>query len=71
MARNGRHVRAQKEGKIRDGYVCQICGSRYCAEGHHVIDYQFGGAPDKNNIVTLCRNCHKKVHGGKVMLIKI
>ena len=71
MKRDSRHIRAQKEGKKRDGYICQICGSTEHVEGHHVIDYAYGGAADKDNIVTLCSDHHKKVHSGKVTLIKI
>ena len=60
------HLKAQLEGKIRDNYRCQICGSTILAEGHHIIDHQYGGRGDKDNIVTLCNSCHKKVHSGKL-----
>lgn len=43
MAKRGReHCVAQKQGKIRDLYACQVCGSEESVEGHHIIDYQFG-----------------------------
>ncbi len=64
--RDASHVRAQKEARIRDGGICQICGSRNHPEGHHVQDYQFGGRANTDNMVTLCRDCHKKVHRGKM-----
>lgn len=43
MARDARHVRVQRQGKERDCYICQVCGSRERLEGHHIVDYHFGG----------------------------
>ena len=71
MTRRGfEHNKVQQVGKKRDLYVCQVCGSREKAEGHHIIDYQFGGSANIDNIVTLCGKCHKQVHRGKIDLIK-
>ena len=39
--RDHTHIKAQREGKERDGYICQICGSHDHVEGHHLIDYQY------------------------------
>lgn len=63
------HIRIQKQGKERDCYVCQICGSKDHVEGHHIIDYQYGGAANAENIISLCRDCHKKIHRGRIDLI--
>lgn len=67
--RDSEHKKAQREGKNRDGYVCMICG-RYCekAQGHHVIYVSEGGPRTTKNIVTLCNECHKDYHGGKLKL---
>lgn len=70
MRRGTEHTKAQKCGKVRDHYICQICGAREKGEGHHIIDYRYGGAPNVNNIVTLCQKCHKRVHGGGIILVK-
>ena len=44
MGRRGmEHTEAQREGRIRDLGICQICGSTDSPQGHHVMDYQFGG----------------------------
>lgn len=67
--RGNKHLTVQKQGKVRDLYTCQICGSNIKPEGHHIIDYQFGGAADSRNITTLCHICHKKVHRGEIDLI--
>ncbi len=58
------HKNAQKMGRTRDYNTCQICGSTHSVEGHHIFDYSFGGAAHVDNIVTLCHDCHRKVHNG-------
>ena len=68
--RSTNHLRAQQKGKVRDHYTCQICGSTEKPEGHHIFDFSFGGAPDSDNIITLCNECHKKVHKGAIDLFK-
>ena len=69
MKRGSDHTRAQREGRNRDENVCQMCGSTIKPEGHHMFDYIFGGAANSDNIITLCHNCHKKVHAGSIDLI--
>lgn len=69
--REREHYVAQKKGKVRDLYTCQICGSADYVEGHHIMNYQYGGAASVDNIVTLCRKCHKQVHRGNIDVIKI
>ncbi len=64
--RSASHQKAQREGRIRDRGMCQICGSRSHTEGHHVLDHQFKGPASTDNIVTLCRDCHKNVHRGLI-----
>ena len=41
--RDNSHYKVQRQGKIRDHNICQICGSTTAPEGHHIIDYQYGG----------------------------
>ena len=62
--RSSEHTRIQRQGKERDKYTCQICGSKDRSEGHRIFDYAYGGAADRENIVTLCHDCHNKVHKG-------
>ena len=72
MAKRERaHCIVQKKGKERDLYTCQVCGSKEDVEGHHILNYQYGGSANIDNIVTLCRKCHRKVHGGNIDIIKI
>lgn len=70
MKRNSAHIQAQRKGKERDLYRCQICGSGDRVEGHHIFDFSFGGAADEDNIITLCHDCHKNVHRGLIDLFK-
>ena len=56
---------------IADKYgACCVCGSKERPEGHHVIEYQYGGAATIDNIVTLCQKCHKQVHRGNIDIMK-
>lgn len=68
--RSAAHVKAQRAGRERDLNTCQICGSKNGVEGHHIIDHQFIGAANVNNIITLCHDCHKKVHKGLFNIIE-
>jgi 5-methylcytosine-specific restriction endonuclease McrA len=57
-----------KQGiRERDNYACQLCGKlQEDKEAHvvHHIDVNKKHNKDEN-LVTLCRNCHGKVHGKK------
>ena len=68
--RSAEHNKAQRQGKARDNFTCQICGAKESVEGHHIIDVQFNGASDKDNIITLCSDHHKKAHKGKLTITK-
>ncbi len=68
--RDYEHIIAQRSGKKRDNYVCQICGSRDHAEGHHIFDVFFSGAANDDNIITLCHDCHQKAHNGLIDIFK-
>lgn len=52
----------------RDGYQCQNCDARGGSAGdtelhcHHIVPKSKGGSHDKSNLVTLCRDCHNRVH---------
>ena len=69
--REREHCVAQRKGKERDLYTCQVCGSTDHVEGHHIMNYQYGGAANIDNIVTLCHKCHKQVHRGNLDIVKM
>ena len=55
----------------RDNYTCQCCGKKNCRlEVHHIKFRRDGGTDDKENLITLCEECHKGVHAGIVVLNK-
>lgn len=44
-----------------DGYKCHICGSSRNLNVHH-LTYERLGHEDMEDLMTLCRSCHEKVH---------
>ena len=60
--------RIKQQVKQRDGYVCKIC-KKVCGPAdcdvHHLIPQHI--APqlkfDKENMIVLCKSCHKRIHG--------
>jgi len=48
---------------IRDNFTCQKCGKKNTRlEAHHVIWTAKGGKDSIYNLITLCEDCHEKVH---------
>lgn len=47
----------------RDGHACRACSSTQGLEAHHVIMRSLGGADVIGNLIALCRDCHRAVHG--------
>ncbi len=46
---------------------CQICGrggETLCS--HHLKSKGSGGTDDEDNMITVCANCHGKIHNGKI-----
>ena len=57
----------------RDGYACQCCGDHgkdVKLHVHHLESRKYGGdAPD--NQISLCKDCHEKLHKGIITLNKL
>ena len=63
---------------MRDGYQCTQCekknsGSRSNRakpqlDAHHIVWKENGGKDTIENLITLCKGCHRKVHKGKLKL---
>ena len=65
------HSSRRKAVLHRDNYTCQCCGKKNCQlQTHHIIYRSRGGSDDENNMITLCKECHKGVHDGTIVLDK-
>ena len=51
----------------RDNYTCQCCKTKKgTLHVHHIIYRSNGGSDDIDNLITLCEDCHKKLHEGEL-----
>jgi 5-methylcytosine-specific restriction endonuclease McrA len=49
----------------RDGWRCQACGSRKDLQVHHQLFRSHGGDDAMANLITLCADCHARVHNAQ------
>jgi len=47
----------------RDGWRCQKCGSRTNLEVHHRQFRSRQGDDSEDNLITVCSQCHRAIHG--------
>jgi 5-methylcytosine-specific restriction endonuclease McrA len=54
----------QLRGQVlwRDGWRCQMCGSRLNLEVHHKEFRSQSGDDTEQNLITVCARCHARVH---------
>jgi 5-methylcytosine-specific restriction endonuclease McrA len=50
-----------KEVDDRDQGRCLLCG-RQASDHHHILYRSQGGADIRDNLASLCRSCHDRVH---------
>lgn len=62
-ARSTRPYGNQK-AKVRDAFVCRICGFDLIVHAHHIVPRKDGGTNHMSNIITLCPNHHAMAHAG-------
>ena len=63
------YANAREHALVRDKYTCQCCGKKNCrVEAHHIVFRSKNGSNDLENYVTLCEDCHKAIHLGKIVL---
>jgi len=46
----------------RDSWRCQECGSRTNLQVHHIEFRSQSGADIEENLITLCSECHDRIH---------
>ena len=52
----------RRRALLRDGEVCQMCGTGINLRVHHVNYEHVGTEQELDDVVTLCEECHSKVH---------
>jgi hypothetical protein len=63
--------RRRKDVLERDGFQCQNCGGSGGPNGstelhvHHIVPKSKGGRHNKNNLSTVCKDCHLAIHNGE------
>ena len=50
---------------VKENPYCRNCGSSDNVSAHHIIFRSQGGDDSLTNLITLCFNCHRKVHDGE------
>lgn len=54
---------------MRDQFTCQCCNVKNTPlEAHHIHYRRNGGKDTINNLLTVCANCHSKIHEGAIQL---
>lgn len=55
----------------RDGHTCQHCKGKTKdsrLHAHHIVFRSNGGSDEHENLITLCKICHDKLHRGEIKL---
>lgn len=45
---------------------CEVCGNTFALEAHHIKSKGAGGNDTADNLIVLCRECHRKAHDGNI-----
>jgi 5-methylcytosine-specific restriction endonuclease McrA len=56
------YKRLCREVMERDGWGCQICGSRQNLHVHHNQFRSRQGRDEESNLTTVCARCHDELH---------
>ena len=52
----------QRQVMERDGWRCQACGSIQNLQVHHLKFRSQSGSDEEHNLITLCAECHARMH---------
>lgn len=62
----GRAWKRIRDRHIKEHPLCELCEQqgvlRPAEEVHHRLPLADGGTHERNNLVSLCRSCHMKIH---------
>ena len=56
------YVALHKEVLRRDRWKCQMCGSMFSLEVHHIQFRSRSGEDREENLITVCATCHAAIH---------
>ncbi len=59
--------REAKLAKLPKPLLCEKCGKKRVLDWHHKVKRSQGGQDTRDNLVALCRECHIREHGVKVI----
>lgn len=51
--------------------ICDICYKKTQTEKHHIKTKGSGGNDTKDNLIEVCRVCHRLIHDGKIDVKKL
>jgi 5-methylcytosine-specific restriction endonuclease McrA len=55
----------------RDGWRCQACGSMQNLQVHHLKFRSHSGGDEEQNLITLCAECHERMHGKRCPIVHV
>lgn len=55
----------RENARRRDFYMCRICERNRAVDGHHLTYERWGGEEEPRDILSLCQDCHGKIHEKK------
>lgn len=61
LSNRAESVKAKKLCKEEANYTCERCGSVENIEAHHIVPIRLGLDNSKENLVCLCRDCHRRI----------
>ncbi len=59
-----RYSQVRQQILQRDGWRCQHCGRPDQLQIHHLVRRSQMGPDTEDNLMTVCGDCHRKVHLG-------
>ena len=56
------YLKLHREALERDGWRCQVCGTKQNLQVHHLKFRSQCGGDEEQNLITLCATCHARIH---------
>lgn len=66
IPKNNRIVDKKIIKEIRQIGYCELCGSQFNLQAHHIKSKGAGGHDLPSNLICLCSVCHRIVHDGNI-----